>query len=89
MELIDGRVPEEIRDFVYCASARYSLASAQELLNQFVDLSFDLFNEATEINRLINGMGCSGNEAFIKRFEAQPLPFENILIIFNVQLTAF
>lgn len=63
---------EEIRDFVYCASSRYSSASAQTLLTRLVFLisGANRQNDATEINRIINGLGCNGNEIFIRRFEA-------------------
>lgn len=72
--LIDGMtttpIIEEIRDFVYCASSRYSDASAEKLLTRVLALisGANRQNDATEINRIINGLGCSGNEEFIKRY---------------------
>lgn len=82
VELIDSKIPEEIRDFVYCASSRYSIESAQKLLIRVLALitGTNRQNEATEINRLINGLGCSGNEEFINRFEAKRLTFEDIIL---------
>lgn len=61
---------EEIRDFVYCASSRYSTTSAQKLLTQVLALisGSNRQIDATEINRIINGLGCSGNEDFIRGF---------------------
>lgn len=72
METLTTPFIEEIRDFVYCASSRYSVLSAQSLYTRLADMIFDANrqNEATEINRLINALGCNGNENFIKRFEA-------------------
>lgn len=73
--LLDGLtttpIIEEIRDFVYCASARYSTASAEKLLLRLVTLvaGANRQNDAAEINRIINGLGCSGNEIFIRRFD--------------------
>lgn len=72
--MIDGLattpIIEEIRDVVYCASARYSDISAQKLFTRVVALltGTNRDNEATEINRIITGLGCSGNEEFINRF---------------------
>lgn len=84
--LIDSTVPEEIRDFVYCASARYSIESAQQLLIRLVNLinEANRQNYATEINRLITGLGCNGDEEFIKRFEALLLQLDYIILYIDL-----
>lgn len=62
------QIIDEIKDVVYCASARYS----DELREKLFEHVWTLYNTSRtdnliEINRLFTGLGCSRNESFITR----------------------
>lgn len=69
--LVNRSLPEEISNIVYCASARYSIVSAQKLFIKFEALitGANRHHKTKNMYRIINGLGCSDNDKFINRFE--------------------